>query len=247
MNRSGSESAKVIVLTGASSGIGEATARHLTRLGHRLVIGARRLERLLALQDALRAEGGDVVAMALDVTRLDDVQRMVARAQDRYGGVDVLINNAGVMPLSPLAALQVEDWNRTLDVNVRGVLHGIAAVMPVMQEQGHGHIINVASIGAHAVSPTAALYCASKFAVRAISDGLRQETDTIRVTLLSPGVVESELADHIADDTARAAMREFRRIALPPQAVAQAIAYTIAQPDGVDVSEIIIRPTASPH
>lgn len=242
-----SEAAKVVVLTGASSGIGESTARYLARQGHHLYIGARRLERLTALQDELRTEGCHVDAMALDVTRLDDLQRITALAQAAHGRIDVLINNAGVMPLSPLAALKVEEWNRTLDVNVRGVLHGIAAVLPVMQAQGHGHIINIASIGAHAVSPTAAVYCASKFAVRAISDGLRQETDAIRVTLVSPGVVESELADHITDDTARAAMLEFRRVALPPQAVAQAIAYAIGQPDGVDVSEIIARPTASPH
>ncbi|WP_066098212.1 SDR family oxidoreductase [Xanthomonas massiliensis] len=241
------QAAKVIVLTGASSGIGAATACHLARQGHHVYLGARRLDRLTALQDELRAEGGQVEVMALDVTRLEDLHAIVARAQAAHGRVDVLINNAGVMPLSPLAALKVEEWNRTLDVNVRGVLHGIAAVLPIMQTQGHGHIINIASIGAHAVSPTAAVYCASKFAVRAISDGLRQETDAIRVTVVSPGVVESELADHITDDTARAAMREFRRIALPPQAVAQAIAYAIAQPDGVDVSELIVRPTASPY
>lgn len=188
--------------------------------------------------------------MALDATRLEDLQRIVARAQAVHGRIDVLINNAGVMPLSPLsplAALKVAEWNRTLDVNVRGVLHGIAAVLPIMQAQGGGHVVNIASIGAHAVSPTAAVYCASKFAVRAISDGLRQETDAIRVTLVSPGVVESELSDHITDETARAAMREFRRVALAPQAVAQAIAYAIAQPEGVDVSEIIVRPTASPQ
>jgi len=185
--------------------------------------------------------------VALDVTRLEDPQAVVARAQAAQGRVDVLINNAGIMPLSPMAALKIDEWNRTLDVNVRGVLHGIAAVLPVMQAQGHGHIINTASVGAHHVWPSSGVCCASKFAVRAISDGLRQETDAIRVTVISPGVVESELADHITDASAREAMREFRRLALPPQAVAQAIAYAIAQPDGVDVSEIIIRLTASPY
>jgi len=239
--------AKVIVLTGASSGIGEATARHLAQMDHQLVIGARRGERLAALQDELRAQGGHVDALSLDVTQLADVQHIAAFAQQRYGHIDVLINNAGVMPLSPLAALKIDEWNRMIDVNVRGVLHGIAAVLPVMQAQGHGHIINVASIGAHAVTPTAAVYCASKYAVRAISDGLRQETDILRVTVVSPGVVESELADTISDETARAQMREFRRIALPAQAVAQAIGYAIAQPENVDVSEIIVRPTASPY
>jgi len=238
---------KVIVLTGASSGIGEATARHLAQMGHQLVIGARRSDRLAALQEELRAQGASVDALTLDVTQLADVQRIAAFAQQRHGRIDVLINNAGVMPLSPLAALKVDEWNRMIDVNVRGVLHGIAAVLPVMRAQGRGHIINVASIGAHAVTPTAAVYCASKYAVRAISDGLRQETDVLRVTVVSPGVVESELADSISDETARAAMREFRRIALAPQAVAKAIGYAISQPDEVDVSEIILRPTASPY
>lgn len=192
-------------------------------------------------------QGVHVDAFVLDVTQLADVQRIAAFAQQRYGRIDVQINNAGVMPLSPLAALKVDEWNRMIDVNVRGVLHGIAAVLPVMQAQGYGHIINVASIGAHAVTPTAAVYCASKYAVRAISEGLRQEMDALRVTVVSPGVVESELADSISDETARTEMRAFRRIALPPQAVAQAIGYAISQPDDVDVSEIIVRHTASPY
>lgn len=247
MHTSQSDTPKVILLTGASSGIGEATARHLAAAGHRLVIGARRVERLHALSDELRVRGAVVDSLALDVTRLDDLQKMAELALERHGRVDVLINNAGIMPLSPLAALKIDEWNRMLDVNVRGVLHGIASVLPIMQAQGRGQIVNVASIGAHAVSPTAAVYCASKYAVRAISDGLRQETDVIRVTVISPGVVESELADHITDETARAAMRDFRRIALPPEAVARAIAYAVAQPDDVDVSEVIVRPTASPY
>jgi len=247
MESTKANSSKVIVLTGASSGIGEATARHLAQMGHRLVIGARRTDRLTALQEELSGQGAHIHALALDVTQLADMQRIAAFAQQRYGRIDVQINNAGVMPLSPLAALKVDEWNRMIDVNVRGVLHGIAAVLPVMQAQGHGHIINVASIGAHAVTPTAAVYCASKYAVRAISEGLRQETDALRVTVVSPGVVESELADSISDETARAQMRAFRRIALPPQAVARAIGYAISQPDDVDVSEIIVRPTASPY
>lgn len=247
MESNHANSPKVIVLTGASSGIGEATARHLAQMGHHLVIGARRTGRLKALQEELSVQGIHVDALALDVTQLADVQRIAAFAQQRYGRIDVQINNAGVMPLSPLAALKVDEWNRMIDVNVRGVLHGIAAVLPVMQTQGHGHIINVASIGAHAVTPTAAVYCASKYAVRAISEGLRQEMDALRVTVVSPGVVESELADSISDETARREMRAFRRIALPPHAVAQAIGYAISQPDDVDVSEIIVRHTASPY
>lgn len=241
------ETSKVIVLTGASSGIGEATARHLVRKGHKLFIGARRIDRLKALQAELSLEGLSVDVMALDVTRLEELQQIVNQAQTKHGRVDVLINNAGVMPLSPLAALKVDEWNQMIDVNVRGVLHGIAAVLPMMQTQGNGHIVNIASIGAKTVSPTAAVYCATKFAVRAISDGLRQESDRIRVTLINPGVVESELADHITDDSARAAMNEFRRIALAPEAVAHAIEYAINQSQDVDVSEITVRPTSSPY
>lgn len=241
------DSTKVILLTGASSGIGEETARYLALRGHYLIIGARRREKLRILCDELQAQGASVDALLLDVTQPQSLQKMVEFALEKYGRVDVLVNNAGVMPLSPLSALKVEEWNQTIDVNIKGVLHGIAAVLPVMQAQKYGQIINIASIGAHAVSPTAAVYCASKYAVRAISDGLRQETDTIRVTVISPGVVESELADHISDDSARAAMNDFRRIALPPQAIAQAISYVISQPDSVDISEMIVRPTASPH
>jgi NADP-dependent 3-hydroxy acid dehydrogenase YdfG len=184
---------------------------------------------------------------ALDVTDLEDTRAFVRFAVDSFGGIDVMVNNAGVMPLSPLAALKVEEWNRMIDVNIRGVLHGIAASLPVMEAQGRGQIVNVSSIGGHAVSPTAAVYCATKYAVRAISDGLRQETDRIRVTVVSPGVTESELAETITDDTARAAMQAFRRIAIPGDAIARAIAYAIAQPDEVDVSELIVRPTASPY
>jgi NADP-dependent 3-hydroxy acid dehydrogenase YdfG len=242
-----SQTSKVVLITGASSGIGEATARHLAAQGHRIVLGARRTERLQSLAEALREGGGQVAYQALDVTRLDDMQRFVAFAEATFGLVDVIVNNAGVMPLSPLSAIKVDEWDRMIDVNIRGVLHGIAAVLPGMEARGHGHVINVSSIGGHAVSPTAAVYCATKYAVRAISDGLRQETDTVRVTVVSPGVVESELADTISDVVARDAMKAFRRIALRPDAIACAIAYAIEQPDNVDVSELIVRPTASPH
>lgn len=238
---------KVILVTGASSGIGEATTRLLASQGHHLVVGARRSERLAALADELQGSGGSVRYRALDVTSLEDVNAFAGFALETFGRIDVIVNNAGVMPLSPLAALKVDEWNRMIDVNIRGVLHGIAAVLPSMQGQGHGQVINISSIGGLAVSPTAAVYCATKFAVRAISDGLRQESDKIRVTVICPGVVESELADTISDDTARNAMREFRRIALSPDAVARAISYAIEQPADVDVSEIVVRPTASPY
>jgi NADP-dependent 3-hydroxy acid dehydrogenase YdfG len=238
---------KVVLITGASSGIGSATAELLAEQGARVVLGARRVSRLEQLVGAIRAQGGSAESRALDVTRLEDMLGFVAFAREVFGRVDVLINNAGVMPLSPLAAGKVEEWNRMIDVNVRGVLHGIHAVLPEMTARGSGHVINVASIGAHSVVPTAAVYCATKYAVRALSDGLRQETDRIRVTVISPGVTESELADSISDEAAREGMQSYRSIALPARAVARSIAYAIEQPEDVDVSEIIVRPTASPH
>ncbi|WP_312994109.1 SDR family oxidoreductase [Achromobacter animicus] len=238
---------KVVLITGASSGIGEATARLLAAQGHRVYVGARRTDRLETLVQEIRANGGTAAFRALDVTSAEDMRDFVRGAEAAYGQVDVIVNNAGVMPLSPLNSLKVDEWDRMIDVNIRGVLHGIAAVLPGMERQGHGQVINVSSIGGLAVSPTAAVYCATKFAVRAISDGLRQETDKIRVTVVCPGVVESELADTITDDTARVAMQSFRRVALHPDAIARAIAYAIEQPDDVDVSEVVVRPTASPH
>jgi len=238
---------KVVLITGASSGIGEATARLLAAQGHRVYVGARRTDRLETLVQEIRANGGTAAFRALDVTSAENMRDFVRGAEAAYGQVDVIVNNAGVMPLSPLNSLKVDEWDRMIDVNIRGVLHGIAAVLPGMERQGHGQVINVSSIGGLAVSPTAAVYCATKFAVRAISDGLRQETDKIRVTVVCPGVVESELADTITDDTARVAMQSFRRVALHPDAIARAIAYAIEQPDDVDVSEVVVRPTASPH
>ena len=204
-------------------------------------------ERLETLVQEIRAKGGTAAFRALDVTSAEDMQAFVRGAEAAFGPVDVIVNNAGVMPLSPLSSLKVDEWDRMIDVNIRGVLHGIAAVLPGMERQGHGQVINVSSIGGLSVSPTAAVYCATKFAVRAISDGLRQETSKIRVTVVCPGVVESELADTITDDTARVAMQSFRRVALHPDAIARAIAYAIEQPDDVDVSEVVVRPTASPH
>ncbi|MBP5979775.1 MAG: SDR family oxidoreductase [Halomonas sp.] len=236
---------KVILLTGASSGIGEATARELAKQGHRLMIGARRTDRLEALTHELRAIGGTVDYQALDVTRLEDMQAFAEFAITTHGRIDVTINNAGVMPLSPLAALKVDEWNRMIDVNIRGVLNGIAAVLPTMQAQQAGQVINISSIGGLSVVPTAAVYCATKYAVRAISDGLRQETNCLRVTCVYPGVVESELANTITDKEAAEAMATYRQIALKPEAIASAIAHAINQPDDVDTSDIVVRPTAS--
>lgn len=238
---------KVIVITGASSGIGEATARLLASNGARVVLGARRTDRLETLATEIRAAGGVADVLPLDVTRMDSMQSFIDFAVELHGRVDVLINNAGVMPLSKLEALKIDEWNQMIDVNIRGVLHGIAAALPLMQQQRAGQIINIASIGAYAVSPTAAVYCATKYAVRAISEGLRQEVGgDIRVTVIAPGVTESELAEGISDEGGRAQMREFRKIAIPGIAIARAIAYAIEQPADVDVSELIVRPTASP-
>lgn len=239
---------KVVVITGASSGIGEATARLLAQQGAHLVLGARRVERLRQLCLEIQAAGGSAHYQAVDVTRRSEVQALVDFAVAQYGRVDVMINNAGVMPLSRLDALNVAEWDQMIDVNIRGVLHGIAAALPLMQQQRSGQFINIASIGAYAVSPTAAVYCATKYAVRAISEGLRQEVDgDIRVTLISPGVTESELAESISDERGRAEMREFRKVAIAASAIARAIAYAIEQPADVDVSELIVRPTASPY
>ena len=238
---------KIVVITGASSGIGEATARLLAGRGAHVVLGARRTERLQRLCAEIEEAGGSAEYHALDVTDLQSVQALVEQTVARHGRLDVMLNNAGVMPLSKLEALKVQEWNQIIDVNIRGVLHGIAAALPVMQQQRSGQFINIASIGAYAVSPTAAVYCATKYAVRAISEGLRQEVGgDIRVTLVSPGVTESELAESISDEGGRAEMREFRKISIPAEAIARAIAYAIEQPADVDVSEIIVRPTASP-
>jgi NADP-dependent 3-hydroxy acid dehydrogenase YdfG len=233
---------KVVLVTGASSGIGAGIARELGHAGATLALGARRTDRL----EALAAEiGGATLIRRLDVTDRADVAAFARAARERFGRVDVIVNNAGVMPLSPLISLKLDEWDRMIDVNIRGVLHGIAAVLPEMTERGSGHIVNIASIGALGVVPTAAVYCATKHAVRAISEGLRQENERIRVTCIHPGVVESELADTITDPAAAEAMRGYRAIALQPDAIARAVRYAIEQPEDVDVSEIVVRPTQS--
>ncbi|NOK33667.1 SDR family oxidoreductase [Corallococcus exercitus] len=239
---------KVVAITGASSGIGEATARLLAAQGAKVVLGARRTDRLETLTGELRSKGGEARYKALDVTKREDVDAFVAFTLKEYGRLDVLINNAGVMPLSKLDELKVDEWNRMIDVNIRGVLHGIAAGLPVMKRQKSGQFINLSSIGGHSVVPTAAVYCATKYAVIAISEGLRQEVGAdIRVTVISPGVTKSELAESISDPASREYMREFRKDAIPADAIARAISYAISQPADVDVSEIIIRPTSSPY
>lgn len=235
---------KIVLITGASSGIGEATARELAQRGAKVVLGARRTDRLAQLVEDIRAANGTADFQALDVTSLESMQSFVGFAKQKYGHVDVIINNAGVMPLSPLHELKIDEWNRMIDVNIRGVLHGIAAVLPDMQARKSGQIINLSSIGGHQVWPTCAVYCGTKFAVLAISEGLRLENKDVRVTVISPGVVESELADTISDPATRAAMTEYRQVALTPDAIARAMAYAIEQPADVDINEIIVRPTA---
>ncbi|MEM4990125.1 SDR family oxidoreductase [Collimonas sp. H4R21] len=235
---------KVILVTGASSGIGEATARHLAASGHQVLLGARRVDRIAVIAKEILDAGGEASFQELDVTSLDSVRAFANTAAKRYGRIDVLVNNAGIMPLSMLEELRVNEWDRMIDVNLRGVLHGIAAVLPVMREQKAGHIVNIASTSAYRVDPTAAVYCATKFAVRAISEGLRQENTDIRVTVVSPGLTRSELVDGIANPQVQAAVREMMGLAISPEAIAQAIGFAISQPADVDVSELIIRPTA---
>ena len=231
---------KVVLVTGASSGIGEAAARELAAAGAKLMLGARRTDRLEQLAQEL---GEQVAWHRLDVTDRESFADFIAAAEQRFGRVDVLVNNAGIMPLSPLAALKTDEWDRMIDVNMRGVLNGIAAALPRFSAQGSGQFVNVASIGAHLVAPTGAVYCATKFAVWAITEGLRQEHDTIRATIISPGVVETELGHDITDPVAAGALQQFRKAALQPDAIARAIRFAIEQPDGVDVNEIIVRPT----
>lgn len=234
---------KVILITGASSGIGAGIARELAKTDAVLLLGARREDRLAALADELRFNGAEVAVKGLDVTDSRSVEAFAAFALEKWGRIDAIVNNAGIMPLSPMASLKVDEWEQMVDVNIKGVLYGIAAVLPTMLAQESGQIINIASIGALAVSPTAAVYCATKFAVRAISDGLRQENSQLRVTCILPGVVESELADTITDPTAAEAMKSYRAIALQPDAIGRAVRYAIEQPDDVDVNEIVVRPT----
>lgn len=235
---------KVVLVTGASSGIGEATARRLAREGHHVVLGARREERLAALVDEIRRDGGTATSRVLDVTNRDAVAAFVDAAVAERGRVDVIVNNAGVMPLSRLEELLVEQWDRMIDVNIRGLLYGIAAALPHFRRQGSGHFVTVASIGAHQVSPAAAVYCATKYAAWAITEGLRLEVDpSIRVTTVSPGVVDSELAESITDREAQQAMRAYRADSIPADAIARAVSFALDQPSDVDVNELVVRPT----
>ena len=235
---------KVVVITGASSGLGEATARRLARDGARLVLGARRLERLQALADELSL-GGDA-AVQTDVTRFEQVQALVDRAVQLHGRIDVIVNNAGLMPHSPLERGKVQDWERMIDVNLKGVLYGIAAALPHMKARRSGHIINVSSVAGHKVRPGSAVYAATKTAVRVISEGLRQEVKPydIRTTVISPGAVASELTDSITEPDVAEGIRSFyENVAIPADSFANMVAFAMSQPDDVDINEILFRPT----
>jgi NADP-dependent 3-hydroxy acid dehydrogenase YdfG len=222
---------KVVLVTGASSGIGAGIARELGAVGAKLMLGARRTDRLEPLAREIRSAGGEAMSCSLDVTDRAIVAAFAETARRAWGRIDVIVNNAGVMPLSMMASLKVDEWERMVDVNIKGVLYGIATVLPEMTARGSGHVVNIASIGALSVVPAASVYCATKFAVRAISDGLRQEHRNIRVTCVHPGVVESELADTITDPVAAEGMKTYRAIALQPDAIGRAVRFAIEQPD----------------
>lgn len=237
---------KVVAITGAGSGIGEATALLLVARGARVVLGARGQDRLRSLATRITDAGGEAAYARTDVRRREDLLGLVALACERYGKLDVLVGNAGIGPISPLDDLRVAEWEEMVDVNIKGVLYGIAAALPVFRRQGFGHFVNIASTAAHRTVANQSVYSATKFAVRAISEGLRQEAgERLRVTIVSPGFVQTEFVQAVANPQTKAQLIEARdRIAIPPEAIARAIAFAIEQPDDVDVGEIIVRPTA---
>jgi len=238
---------KVVVITGASSGLGESTARLLAANGAKVVLGARRKDRIDAIVNEITAKGGSAAGFKTDVTRRGDVEALVKGALDNYGRIDVIVNNSGIMPLSPVAALKVEEWDQMIDVNIKGLLYGVAAALPIMQKQKQGHIINIASVaGLKVFAPGGAVYSATKFAVRAVSEGLRLElkADNIRVTIISPGAVATELTESTSEEATRKNLLEFYKLAISPDSIARAIAYAIEQPAEVEIDEIVIRPTA---
>lgn len=238
---------KVVVITGASSGIGEATARLLASQGDKVVLGARRADRLEGIVASIREAGGEAIGKATDVTSLDEVKALAQGALDAYGRIDVWMNNAGLMPHSEFIKGRVDDWNQMIDVNLRGTLYGIDAALPTMRALGGGHFINISSVAGHVVRPAAGVYAATKFGVRAISEALRQEEvlaeSNVRVTVISPGAIETELVDHVSDPEQKKAMDAFYdAYAVSPDRVVQAIAFAINTPDDTGMNEIVIRP-----
>jgi NADP-dependent 3-hydroxy acid dehydrogenase YdfG len=240
---------KVVVITGASSGIGESTAKFLARQGAKVVLGARRRDRIDAVVKQISAAGGKAVGFAVDVTKRAEVEALVKGAVDSFGRVDVMVNDAGIMPIAPIAAIKVDEWDRMIDVNIKGLLYGVAAVLPIMQKQKQGHIINMASVfGIKVFAPGATVYCATKSAVRSLTEGLRVElhSQNIRCTMISPGAVATELPESSSDEATRKNLREFYKttMAIPADLIARAIAYAIEQPAEVEIDEVVIRPTA---
>ncbi|MEH6597136.1 MAG: SDR family oxidoreductase [Colwellia polaris] len=234
----------VVVITGASSGLGEATARYLAQKGASVVLGARRLNKLESIAADITKEGGKVAILATDVSKAADVQALVQKAISSFGKIDVIVNNAGIMPLAPLAATKVDEWDQMIDVNIKGVLYGIAAALPVFQKQNNGHFINLSSVAGHKVSQGSAVYAGTKFAVRAISEGLRMEVGgNIRTTILSPGLIDSELKLGSSDEATSQFVQDVYKDAISPISIAKAVAYAIEQPDDVDINEIVLRPT----
>ncbi len=237
---------KVVVITGASSGLGEATARHLARLGAKVVLGARRSDKLEQISKEIAAKGGEAVHLTVDVTVASEVEALVAKAVESFGRLDVMVNNAGLMAIAPLSALKVDEWDRMIDINIKGVLYGVAAALPVFEKQGSGHFINISSVaGIKVFSPGGTVYSGTKFAVRAISEGLRHEVGgSIRTTCIEPGAVESELKHGSSHQDSAAFVKDFYQSnEIPSDSVARAIAYAIEQPADVDINEIVLRPT----
>jgi NADP-dependent 3-hydroxy acid dehydrogenase YdfG len=245
---SGNIEGKVVVITGASSGLGEITARHLASMGATVVLGARRKNRLDATVKEIQAAGGKALSVTVDVTNRAEVESLVQKAIDTYGKIDVLVSNAGIMPIAPLALLKVDEWDRMIDINIKGVLYGVAAALPHMLTQKSGHFINIASVfGIKVFAPGGTVYCATKAAVRTLTEGLRIETHTskIRCTIISPGAVDSELKEGTSDAASSKMVNElYEAVAISTESVARAVAYAIEQPADVDINEIVIRPTA---
>ena len=239
---------KVVAITGASSGMGATTAEFLAARGHKVVLGARGADRLSEVTNRIIARGGEAAHAEVDVTKRADLEKLVALARERFGRLDVLISNAGAMPIGPLDDLAVDDWEQMIDVNIKGVLYGIAAALPVFRKQAAGHFINIASTSARKTVPGQSVYSCTKAAVVALSDGLRQElAGSLRVTVISPGFTDTNFVNHIKDEAIRSQLEQAgTKFAMPPEAIAQAITYAIDQPDSLNIGEIIVRSTAQP-
>ncbi len=236
---------KVVIITGASSGIGEATAKELASKDAKLVLAARREDRLKKLQEEIQKNGGQAIYKVTDVTSYEQMEELAEYALKEFGKIDVMVNNAGLMPLSPLYEKKINEWDTMIDVNIKGVLYGIAAVLPSMRERKSGHIINVSSVAGHLIGPAGSVYSATKFAVRAITEGLRKEEcgNNIPTTIISPGAVSTELPETISDSGLKSAIDEFYKVAIDAESIARAIAFAIEQPSDVAINEMIIRPT----